>query len=41
MLEMAAMRGWRGSLGITMILTGLIGTLVMSLSALRRRLVRR
>ena len=41
MLEMASMGGWRGLLGVTMILTGLLGTLVISLSALRRRLGRR
>jgi ubiquinone biosynthesis protein len=41
MLEMVSLGGWRGLLGVTMIITGLIGTLVMSLGALRRRLVRR
>jgi ubiquinone biosynthesis protein len=41
MLEMASLSGWRGLLGVTMILTGLLGTLVISLSALRRRLGRR
>ena len=41
MLEMASLSGWRGLLGVTMILTGLLGTLVISLRALRRRLGRR
>jgi ubiquinone biosynthesis protein len=41
MLDMASLVGWRGLLGVTMISTGLLGTLLMSLSALRRRLARR
>jgi hypothetical protein len=41
MLEMASLGGWRGLLGVTMIIIGLLGTLVMSLGALRRRLGRR
>jgi len=41
MLDMASLVGWRGLLGVTMIITGLLGTLLMSLGALRRRLVRR
>jgi ubiquinone biosynthesis protein len=41
MLEMASLGGWHGLLGDTMISTGLFGTLVISLNALRRRLGRR
>lgn len=41
MLEMASLGGWHGLLGDTMIFTGLLGTLVIGLNALRRRLVRR
>ena len=41
MLEMASLGGWRGLLGVTMLLTGVLGTLVISLGALRRRLGRR
>ncbi len=41
MLDMASLGGWRGLLGVAMIATGLLGTLVMSVAALRRRLVRR
>jgi ubiquinone biosynthesis protein len=41
MLEMASLSGWRGLLSVTMILSGLLGTLVVSLGALRRRLTRR
>jgi ubiquinone biosynthesis protein len=41
MLEMAPLGGWRGLLSVTMLLTGVFGTLVISLGALRRRLGRR
>ena len=40
MLEMVSMGGVRSVLGVTMICTGLVGMLGMSLSALRRRLSR-
>jgi ubiquinone biosynthesis protein len=41
MLEMSPLSGWRGLLSVTMLLTGVLGTLVISLGALRRRLGRR
>ncbi|HQT94045.1 MAG: hypothetical protein B7Z68_08310 [Acidobacteria bacterium 21-70-11] len=41
MLEMVSLGGWRELVGATMIVAGLLGTLVLSLAALRRRLGRR
>jgi hypothetical protein len=41
MLEMSPLGGWRGLLSVTMLLTGVFGTLAISLGALRRRLGRR
>jgi ubiquinone biosynthesis protein len=41
MLDMVSLGGWREPLGATMIVLGLLGTGVMSLGALRRRLTRR
>jgi ubiquinone biosynthesis protein len=38
MLEMSPLGGWRGLLSVTMLLTGVFGTLVISLGVLRRRL---
>ncbi len=41
MLDMPSVGGWRESLGATMIVIGLLGTIGMSVGALRRRLSRR